>query len=194
MKRLYLQKQPDNVIQSAVQRARTANHELNKIQQLEKAGLVSTPDDPHIAKVLNKPVPTAPVTQTQYSSILSAGVKTIPAPPDRLWSVEAELASVFHIGDNNNDDPITCMIRAVLDNNKYMKPEDSIVIKMNLNITSPEEYSGSSDLEVYETFVTGVLQWLKMNSLLDTKHAAFQVEYLRTKLKGDALEWYTRTV
>ena len=158
VKRLYLQKQPDNVIWSAVQRAKMANHELNKIQQLEKAGLVSsTPDDPHIAKVLNKPVPTAPATQTQNSSILSTGVKTTPASPDRLWSVEAELVSVYCIGDNNNNDPITCMICTALNDNKDMNPEDSIVVKMKLNIASPEEYSGRSDLEVYEMFVAGIL-------------------------------------
>ena len=33
-----------------------------------------------------------------------------------------------------------------------------------------------------------------MNSLLGTKHAAFQVEYLGTRLKGNALEWYMRNV
>ena len=33
-----------------------------------------------------------------------------------------------------------------------------------------------------------------MNSLLGTKHATFQVEYLGTRLKGDAFEWYTRNV
>ena len=33
-----------------------------------------------------------------------------------------------------------------------------------------------------------------MNGLLGTKHAAFQVEYLRTRLKGNALEWYMRNV
>ena len=32
VKKLFLQKQPDNVIQSAIQRARMANHELIKIQ------------------------------------------------------------------------------------------------------------------------------------------------------------------
>ena len=32
VKKLYLQKQPDDVIQSAVQRARMTNHELDKIQ------------------------------------------------------------------------------------------------------------------------------------------------------------------
>ena len=92
VKKLYLQKQPDDIIYSTIQRARMANHELNKIQRWEKAGLSnSTPHDPHIVKVLNKLVPTGPATQTQNSSILSTGVKTTPAPLDRLWSVEAEL-------------------------------------------------------------------------------------------------------
>ena len=86
------------------------------------------------------------------------------------------------------------MICATLDDNNDLNPEDSIVVKMKLNITSPEDYSGSSDLKVYEMFVAGILRWLKMNGLLGTKHAAFQVEYLGTRLKGDALEWYTRTV
>ena len=86
------------------------------------------------------------------------------------------------------------MIHSTLDDNKDMNPENSIVVKMKLNITSPEEYSSSSDLEVYKTFVAGILQWLKMNGLLGTKHAAFQVEYLGTRLKGDALEWYMRNV
>ena len=117
------------------------------------------------------------------------GVKTAPAPPDRLGSVEAEIASVYLIGDTHNRDPITCMICAVLDNNNDMNPDDSIIFKTKLNIASPEKYSGSSNLKFYETFVTGILQWLKMNGLLGTKHAAFQVEYLGTRLKGNALEW-----
>ena len=87
-----------------------------------------------------------------------------------------------------------CMIPAALDNNKDMNPDDSIIVKMKLNIASPEEYSGSSDLKVYETFVAGILCWLKMNGPLCTKHATFQVKYFGTRLKGDALEWYTRNV
>ena len=33
-----------------------------------------------------------------------------------------------------------------------------------------------------------------MNGLLSTKHATFQLEYLGTRLKDDALEYYTRNV
>ena len=63
MKKLYLQKQPDDVIWSAIQRARMANHKLNKIQQLEKAALSSsTHHNPHIVKGLNRPVPIGHVT------------------------------------------------------------------------------------------------------------------------------------
>ena len=87
------------------------------------------------------------------------------------------------------------MIHAALNDNKFMSPDNSIVIKAKLNIASPEEYLGSSDLKVYETFITGTLAWLKMNGFLGTEHASFQVEYLGTRLKGnDALEWDTSNV
>ena len=75
-----------------------------------------------------------------------------------------------------------------------MIPEDSIVVKTKLSIPSPKEYSGSPDLKVYETFIAGILRWLRLNSLLDKDNTDFQVEYLGMRLKGDALEWYTRNV
>ena len=49
------------------------------------------------------------------------------------------------------------MICATLDDKKDMNLDGSIIGKTKLNIVSPEEYSGSSDLEVYRTFVTGIL-------------------------------------
>ena len=82
------------------------------------------------------------------------------------------------------------MIHAMLDDNIDMNPDNSIIVKTKLNIASHEKYSGSSNLEVYEMFVAGMLCWLKMNGLLSTKHAAFQVEYLGTRLKSNAFEWY----
>ena len=49
------------------------------------------------------------------------------------------------------------MVRAALNDNKDMNLEDSIVVKIKLNTSSPKEYLGSSDLKVYETLVTGIL-------------------------------------
>ena len=58
----------------------------------------------------------------------------------------------------------------------------------------PEEYLGSSDLKVYETFVTGILQWLKLHGLLGVKYTETQAQFLGTRLKGNASEWFTRNV
>ena len=66
-------------------------------------------------------------------------VKCTSAPPARLWSVEAEIASVYHTGEPHNRDIIMCMIHAMLDNNKDMNLDDSIIVKTKLNIASPEE-------------------------------------------------------
>ena len=65
---------------------------------------------------------------------------------------------------------------------------------MRLNISPPEEYSGSSDLEVYETFVTGVLRWLRLHGLLGVKYTETQVQFLGMQLKGNTSEWFTRNV
>ena len=105
-------------------------------------------------------------------------VKCTSAPPARLWSVEAEIASVYHTGEPHNRDPIMYMIHAVLDDNKDMNPDNSIIVKMKLNTTTPEKYSGSLDLEAYKISVAGILHSLKMNGLHGIKHDAFQVEYL----------------
>ena len=49
------------------------------------------------------------------------------------------------------------MVHSTLDENQEDNPDDSVIARMRLNINPPEEYSGSSDLEVYDTFVAGIL-------------------------------------
>ena len=70
---------------------------------------------------------------------------------------EAETASVYPIGDHEYHDPIMCMVHSTLEESQDDNPNESIVTWMRLNISPPEEYSGSSDLKVYETFVAGIL-------------------------------------
>ena len=73
-----------------------------------------------------------------------------------------------------------CMLCSALEESQEDDPNDSIVTRMRLNISPPEEYSGSSDLEVYETFVAGILQWLKLHGLLGVKYTKTQVQFLGT--------------
>ena len=65
---------------------------------------------------------------------------------------EAETASVYPTRDHDYHDPIMHMVHSALEESWEDDPNDSIITQMKLNISSPEEYSGSSDLEVYEMF------------------------------------------
>ena len=69
-------------------------------------------------------------------------VQAIVPDTERYQSPEAETASVYPTLEESRED----------------NPNDSIIAQTRLNISPPEEYSGSSDLEVYETFIVGILQ------------------------------------
>ena len=72
------------------------------------------------------------------------------------------------------------MLRSALEESREDDPDDSIVARARLNISPPEEYLGSSDLEVYKTFVAGILRWLKLHGLLGVKYIKTQVQFLGT--------------
>ena len=84
-------------------------------------------------------------------------VQAIVPDTKKYWSPEAETALVYPLKDHDYYDPIMLMLCSTLEESREDDPNDSIVAWMRLNIGPPEEYSGSSDLEVYETFVTGIL-------------------------------------
>ena len=84
-------------------------------------------------------------------------VQAIVPDTERYWLLETETASVYPIGDHDYHDPIMCMVSSALEENWEDNPDDSVIAWMRLDISPPEEYSESSDLEVYETFVAGIL-------------------------------------
>ena len=86
------------------------------------------------------------------------------------------------------------MVCSTLEETWDHNPNDSIVMWMRLNISPPEEYSGCSDLEAYKTFVTGILQWLRLHGLLGVNYTETQVKFLGTQLKGNISKWFTRNV
>ena len=86
------------------------------------------------------------------------------------------------------------MVRSALEESREDNPDDSIITQMRVNISPPEEYSGSSDLKVYGTFVAGILQWLKLHGLLGVEYTETQVQFLGMQLKGNASGWFTRNV
>ena len=107
-------------------------------------------------------------------------VQTIVPDTERYQSPEAETASVYPTRDHDYHDPIMCMVHSTLEESWEDDPDDSIVMQMRLNISPPEEYSGSSDLKVYEMFIAGILQWLRLHGLLGVKYTDTQVQFLGT--------------
>ena len=121
-------------------------------------------------------------------------VQAVVPDTKRYQSPEAETASVYPTGDHDDHDPIMHMVCSTLEENWEDNPDDSVIARMRLDISPPEEYSGSSDLEVYETFVAGILQWIRPHGLLSVKYTETQVQFLGMRLKGNASEWFTRNV
>ena len=84
-------------------------------------------------------------------------VQAIVPDTERYQSPEAETASVYPTRDHNYHDPIMRMVCSALEESWEDDPNDSVIMQMRLNISPPEEYTGSSDLKVYKTFITGIL-------------------------------------
>ena len=71
--------------------------------------------------------------------------------------LEEESTSVYPTRDHDYHDPIMHVVCSALEESQEDNPNDSIVAQVRLNISPPEKYSGSSDLEVYEMFIAGIL-------------------------------------
>ena len=84
-------------------------------------------------------------------------VQAIVPDTERYRLPEAETALVYPTRDHDYHDPIMHMLCSALEESWEDNPDDSIVVQRRLNRSPPEEYSGSSDLKVYETFVAGIL-------------------------------------
>ena len=121
-------------------------------------------------------------------------VQVIVPETERYWSPEAETASVYPIGDHEYHDPIMHMVCSALEESWDNNPNNSTITWMRLNISPPEEYSGSSDLKVYEMFRAGILQWLRLHGLLGVNYTKTQVQFQGTRLKGNTSEWFTRNI
>ena len=86
------------------------------------------------------------------------------------------------------------MIQTTLTNAGEIDPEKSVLVKAGVKLVHPETYSGGSDLEEFETFVAGILRWVKMNCLLGSTSIEMQVDYVRTHLTGEAQEWFLQNI
>ena len=87
---------------------------------------------------------------------------------------------------------VSLMVQEARDASKGLRAENSILMRMGAKMPLPEPYSGEPDLERYQVFIAGLLQWFSMNQLLgsDTESTLMQLKCLGNFLQGNAQEWY----
>ena len=199
VQQLYSENQPQEVIDQAEQQAGSVRQTLDSIWRVDEAGWSSnSPKHPRTPRAAGRHKYYAKddmwVSYRETQERITQPVQAIVPDTERYQSPEAETASVYPLRDHDYHDPIMRMLCSALEESREDDPDDSIIAQTRLNISPPEEYSGSLDLEVYETFVAGILWWLKLHGLLGVKYTEAQVQFLGTWLKGNASEWFMRNI
>ena len=162
VQQLYSQDQPQEVIDQAERQAGSVRRTLETIQRVDKAGLSrNSPKHPRMPRATERHKYFAKddtrVTYGESQEQMTQLVQAIVPDTERYWLPEAETALVYPTRDHDYHDPIMHMVCSALEESQEDNPDDSIITWMRLNISPPDEYSGSTDLEVYETFITGIL-------------------------------------
>jgi hypothetical protein len=85
-------------------------------------------------------------------------------------------------------DGVACMVCSTLLKHRGGDPEKSALAKAGVKVAQPTEYSGSLNLEEFETFVAGILRWLGLYNLLSPMSEQTQIGYVGTHLKSEAQE------
>ena len=195
---LYAQQQPREVIAPAEAKCTATKHTLEGIQRVKKAkigeDLPYRGNAPSVHKRQRNAANDTRVSQRRAQERTPQPIQMAVSETERYRSPEVEITSVYRTEDQEHSDPIMRMVQSALEENRDDNPEESIIARTRLTINPPEEYSGSADLEVYETFIAGVLRWLRLHGLLGDKYTETQVQFLGTRLKGNASEWFTRNV
>jgi hypothetical protein len=60
----------------------------------------------------------------------------------------------------------------------------------SLRIPSPEAYSGSEDIEVFDNWLLGLLRWLSLNHCGGPEQDQEQAKLMAIYLKDKASSWY----
>ena len=99
--------------------------------------------------------------------------------------VEDHSSAASHTQDPDNEidqtvNFVSLMVQEARDASKGLSAENNILAWMGAKMPPPEPYSGEPDLEQYQAFIAGLLQWFLMNQLLgsDTESTLMQLKCL----------------
>ena len=64
----------------------------------------------------------------------------------------------------------------------------------NLRVSALEKYSGEDDIQTFDAWITGLLQWYWVHNITGATKDSVRVNLCGTTLKGAASEWYSDEV
>ena len=64
----------------------------------------------------------------------------------------------------------------------------------NIRVSAPEKYSGEDDIEVFDTWLNGLLRWFRVYNVTGRRKDATRVDLCGTTLTGLAATWYADEV
>ena len=153
VQQLYSQDQTQEVIDPAERQVASARWALDNIWRVEEAEThpITLGHQGYINNRHKNARNDMQVLYRESHEWITQLVQVIVPNTKRYQSPEAETASVYPTGDHEYHDPIMHMVCSALEGCWDDNPDGSIIAWMRLNISPPEEYSRSSDSEVYKT-------------------------------------------
>jgi hypothetical protein len=97
------------------------------------------------------------------------------------------------IHKNNYEAEILCRYRWLIRDQIGQEREAHPDIK-NIKVSPPEKYAGEDDIEVFDTWLAGLLQWLWVYNITGDAKDAMRVNLCGTTLTGLAATWYVDKV
>ena len=58
----------------------------------------------------------------------------------------------------------------------------------------PEKYSGEDDIEVFDTWIAGLLRWLRVQNVCSPRKDVLRVDLCGATLKGLTANWFAEEV
>ena len=71
---------------------------------------------------------------------------------------------------------------------------DDLTDVKGIKVSPPEKYGGEDDIEVFDTWIAGLLRWLRVQNVCGPRKDTLRVDLCGTTLKGLAANWFAEEV
>jgi hypothetical protein len=82
----------------------------------------------------------------------------------------------------------------MIDEKVAILPDNSTNTKGGPRVPTPPSYNGEGDTEVYESWLSTLLRWLRVNKICGAEFDEERIVYVPMYLEGDVLLWFNNNI